>query len=63
MARSLQFIPTQSVKCLAHKLEFLFKTGVSDRPTQLPIVSLLFRNLFFLIIVIVHGFRRLLPPY
>lgn len=28
-----------------------------------PLVKLLLRNLFFLAVVLVHGFRRLLPPY
>jgi hypothetical protein len=58
--------PTRSVqwmKHLAHQLDSCLETGITDRPIKLPIVSLLFRNLFFLIIVIVHGFRRLLPPY
>lgn len=34
-----------------------------NRPIRIPIVQLLLRNLFFLAIVLGHGFRRLLPPY
>ena len=28
-----------------------------------PVFQLLMRNLLFLIVVLLHGFRRLLPPY
>jgi ADP-ribosylglycohydrolase len=33
------------------------------RPLGLPALAVLLRNLLFLVIVLVHGFRRLLPPY
>ncbi|WP_339742111.1 ADP-ribosylglycohydrolase family protein [uncultured Rubinisphaera sp.] len=32
-------------------------------PIKLNFIAVLFRNLFFLVIVLLHGFRRLLPPY
>ncbi|HBN74449.1 MAG TPA: dinitrogenase reductase [Planctomycetaceae bacterium] len=32
-------------------------------PIKLNFIAVLLRNLFFLVIVILHGFRRLLPPY
>ncbi|MCJ8279352.1 MAG: hypothetical protein MJK14_05295 [Rivularia sp. ALOHA_DT_140] len=28
-----------------------------------PLFTVILRNIFFLIVVIIHGFRRLLPPY
>ncbi|MFP6765543.1 MAG: ADP-ribosylglycohydrolase family protein [Planctomycetaceae bacterium] len=36
---------------------------VSRQPLRLNPVALVFRNLFFLMVVLLHGFRRLLPPY
>ena len=33
------------------------------RPVSLNIPALLLRNLLFLVIVLLHGLRRLLPPY
>jgi ADP-ribosylglycohydrolase len=37
--------------------------SVAPRPTQLFWPAVLLRNLLFLIVVLLHGFRRLLPPY
>ncbi|NEX22163.1 ADP-ribosylglycohydrolase family protein [Thiorhodococcus mannitoliphagus] len=34
-----------------------------QRAIRVPIFAVLLRNLLFLLIVLVHGFRRLLPPY
>lgn len=40
------------------------RTGVcAARPPSLPVAGLLLRNLMFLLVVLLHGFRRLLPPY
>lgn len=36
---------------------------IQSTALPLPLGSILLRNLFFLIVVIFHGFRRLLPPY
>lgn len=33
------------------------------QPPRLPIAGLMARNLFFLLVVLFHGFRRLAPPY
>lgn len=33
------------------------------RPPKLFPVAIVLRNLFFLVVVLLHGFRRLLPPY
>ena len=44
----------------------LFSAMQSDspvRPIRLPVFGVLARNLFFLIVVLYHGFRRLAPPY
>ena len=34
-----------------------------SRPIKIPVWGLLPRNLFFLLVVLCHGFRRLFPPY
>ena len=38
-------------------------TAPSSAPPHLSLTAILPRNLFFLIVVLFHGFRRLLPPY
>lgn len=48
---------------LAAQLDGSVQSGTVDRPVKLPICGLLVRNLFFLLVVLCHGFRRLLPPY
>ncbi len=54
---------------LAEQLQVTTETGKSsshrgrDRTFQSHIWALPFRNIFFLFIVLFHGFRRLLPPY
>lgn len=48
---------------LSEQLENAIKAGDRDRPIHSPIWAVPFRNLFFLLIVLFHGFRRLLPPY
>lgn len=58
--------PSRSVRwmeCLAKQLDASIQTGMAVKPIQLPIPSLLLRNVFFLLVVVSHGFRRLLPPY
>jgi ADP-ribosyl-[dinitrogen reductase] hydrolase len=57
--------PVCSVKWmerLSKQLEASIQTGIAGKPVQLSFLGLL-RNLFFLIVVVSHGFRRLLPPY
>lgn len=38
-------------------------TGNSSRPPRTPVVRQLIRNIVFLAVVLIHGFRRLAPPY
>lgn len=39
------------------------RNGETKRPVRLPATGILIRNVLFLVIVLLHGFRRLLPPY
>jgi ADP-ribosylglycohydrolase len=39
------------------------RSGTAERPLTLPAYGVLPRNLFFLLVVLSHGVRRLLPPY
>lgn len=48
---------------LALQLDATISSGQPAKPLHLPFFYLGLRNLFFLVIVLVHGFRRLLPPY
>ena len=48
---------------LGAQLDDSVQSGTVDRPIKLPIYGVLPRNLFFLLLVVCHGFRRLLPPY
>jgi ADP-ribosylglycohydrolase len=48
---------------LAVQVESALQSNTPVRPIELPIHGVLLRNLFFLGIVLYHGFRRLLPPY
>lgn len=51
------------METLARQLSKIGTTNSPSRPTRLPILPLLSRNLFFLVVVLYHGFRRLAPPY
>ncbi len=42
---------------------FAQRIGVEQKPIHVSVIAIFMRNIFFLIIVLVHGFRRLLPPY
>ncbi len=48
---------------LARRLTEVCERGVEQRALFLPVSNLFLRNLFFMLVVILHGFRRLLPPY
>ena len=48
---------------LSAQLESATKSGPPVRPIGLPVYGVLPRNMFFLAVVLYHGFRRLLPPY
>lgn len=51
------------MKGLGGALERVARNGAPERPPRLPAWGVLARNLFFLAVVLLHGFRRLLPPY
>lgn len=48
---------------LGVQLDSSFHTRAKGAPIKLPVWGILPRNLFFLFIVLLHGFRRLFPPY
>ena len=48
---------------LGAQLASTLQSDSKARPIRLPALGLLLRNLFFLIVVLYHGFRRLAPPY
>jgi ADP-ribosyl-[dinitrogen reductase] hydrolase len=51
------------LKKLAREL-FLMSQGKEDAPaSQVPFPASPVRNFFFMLLVLLHGFRRLLPPY
>jgi ADP-ribosyl-[dinitrogen reductase] hydrolase len=52
--------PTRSIEWmerLSTQLESSIQTGMVARPIQLPIFPILLRNIFFLLVVLAHGFR------
>ncbi|MBW4681028.1 MAG: ADP-ribosylglycohydrolase family protein [Microcoleus vaginatus WJT46-NPBG5] len=51
------------IKLLGTRLANVCHQDAPCTPLELPIYKLFWRNLLFLIVVIVHGFRRMLPPY
>ncbi len=51
------------MKLLAEQLAASRIALQSANPPRLPIWGVLPRNMFFLAVVLLHGFRRLLPPY
>ena len=48
---------------LGSQLAAVCAGGPAQRPLSLPFLPLLARNIVFAVIVLAHGFRRLLPPY
>ncbi len=48
---------------LAVQLDSTMRSGVATRPIRLPLYGVIPRNLFFLVVVLLHGARRALPPY
>ena len=48
---------------LGTQLDSTMQSGVASRPIRLPIYGVVLRNLAFLLIVLMHGARRALPPY
>lgn len=53
----------QSMENLASTAYISAVTGEIATPPPLPFAGFLARNLFFLIVVLLHEFRRMLPPY
>ena len=56
----------RSVKWMAHlaaELDAARSSGARRRPPELPVWGIVPRNLLFLGIVLLHGLRRLAPPY
>jgi ADP-ribosyl-[dinitrogen reductase] hydrolase len=51
------------ITALGSRLEKVLMSGQPQPPLKLFLPGLLLRNLFFLVVVLLHGFRRLLPPY
>lgn len=54
---------TQRMTKLAQQLAETKQAGTSIRPFSPNVFTVLVRNLMFLVVVLLHGFRRLLPPY
>ena len=48
---------------LASQLDATMQSGLATRPIRIPIYGVIPRNLFFLVVVLLHGARRALPPY
>ncbi len=48
---------------LGRRLADVSSRGDGQKALPLPAMILFLRNLFFMLVVILHGFRRLLPPY
>jgi ADP-ribosyl-[dinitrogen reductase] hydrolase len=51
------------MESLSDQLNNVKNSGTRERPKSLFFPFVLLRNLVFMIIVLTHGFRRLLPPY
>ncbi|MDP1563871.1 MAG: ADP-ribosylglycohydrolase family protein [Pirellulaceae bacterium] len=44
-------------------LSSMLQMMATGSPPRLPVIGVLVRNLFFILVVLLHGFRRLGPPY
>ena len=53
----------QYLESLGEKLYEVVSEGNPQNAPSIPFIGSLLRNLFFMCIVLIHGFRRLLPPY
>ncbi len=51
------------IKLVGKRLANVVHQEVFDESLSVPIFAIFLRNLLFIIVVIVHGFRRFLPPY
>ncbi|MBL7175795.1 MAG: ADP-ribosylglycohydrolase family protein [Desulfobacteraceae bacterium] len=57
------FLTPQWIESLGKNLALAVNEGRSQAPPRIPFFGSLVRNLFFMIIILSHGFRRLFPPY
>jgi ADP-ribosylglycohydrolase len=48
---------------VGERLADCMEHGTSGQPLHLFVPGVLLRNILFLVVVLLHGFRRLLPPY
>jgi ADP-ribosyl-[dinitrogen reductase] hydrolase len=53
----------QWMEALGDRLAQVCETGQSQPPLTVSTSAILLRNSCFLLIILIHGFRRLLPPY
>jgi ADP-ribosyl-[dinitrogen reductase] hydrolase len=51
------------IELLGQRLADVTILGVKQQALSVPFYKILLRNLLFFLVVIFHGFRRLLPPY
>lgn len=51
------------MEALGKELWTVMMNGLPGTPLRLPVFGILGRNLLFTTLVLLHGFRRLLPPY
>lgn len=51
------------METLGTRLAAAMQSGTAARPPVLPPWGVLPRNILFLVVVLLHGFRRLLPPF
>jgi ADP-ribosyl-[dinitrogen reductase] hydrolase len=54
---------TRWIENLGAQLDRVLKSRTPERPLSPSTVGTLLRNVFFLVVVLFHGFRRLLPPF
>lgn len=51
------------IEQLGRRLAEVTSEGIRQPALKLPVYGVFLRNIFFLLVVLGHGFRRLLPPY
>ncbi|MEO1377783.1 MAG: ADP-ribosylglycohydrolase family protein [Cyanobacteria bacterium J06635_10] len=51
------------MESLGTRLAEVCQENIQQSSLRLPIYAVFLRNIFFLVVVIFHGFRRLFPPY
>lgn len=61
--RSIRWMENLAGQLTEHLEEVAGSAPVGNLRMRLPVLGLLFRNMLFLLVVLYHGLRRLLPPY